>query len=248
MSSRRQRPAESFVGLFAGYVIILFCFTIHIVGFLVWHTTISALSNTSLLFTVFVQSIFHYLFIAALWSYIKVIITNGGFPDDSCRVEPDRWCTKCEVGKDIRTHHCSVCNQCVLEMDHHCIWLSRCVGQRNRKYFLLFIIYEAFMNLFVALTLGYIFFFRNEVIFVFGGYFSSGLLLLLTTTMAACLIPFSGYHLWLVSRGLTTLEHISFGSAHKRVGSSVEQRFTEESSFNVWSFPKVYTSSKGDSC
>lgn len=29
-------------------------------------------------------------------------------------------CKKCDSPKPPRTHHCSVCNKCVLKMDHHC--------------------------------------------------------------------------------------------------------------------------------
>lgn len=29
-------------------------------------------------------------------------------------------CKKCIAPKPARTHHCSVCNRCVLKMDHHC--------------------------------------------------------------------------------------------------------------------------------
>ncbi len=29
-------------------------------------------------------------------------------------------CDKCNYIKPLRAHHCSVCNQCVFAMDHHC--------------------------------------------------------------------------------------------------------------------------------
>ena len=29
-------------------------------------------------------------------------------------------CKKCISPKPPRSHHCSVCNKCVLKMDHHC--------------------------------------------------------------------------------------------------------------------------------
>lgn len=29
-------------------------------------------------------------------------------------------CKKCLSPKPPRTHHCSVCNRCILKMDHHC--------------------------------------------------------------------------------------------------------------------------------
>lgn len=31
-----------------------------------------------------------------------------------------RYCDKCKVVKPDRSHHCSICGQCVLKFDHHC--------------------------------------------------------------------------------------------------------------------------------
>jgi hypothetical protein len=52
-----------------------------------------------------------------------------------------RYCRKCSQFKPPRCHHCSVCGRCVLKMDHHCVWVVNCVGARNYKFFLLFLLY-----------------------------------------------------------------------------------------------------------
>lgn len=58
-----------------------------------------------------------------------------------------RFCKKCQARKPDRAHHCSTCRRCVLKMDHHCPWLATCVGLRNHKAFLLFLIYVSIFSM-----------------------------------------------------------------------------------------------------
>jgi DHHC palmitoyltransferase len=51
-------------------------------------------------------------------------------------------CNKCQIqDRPSRCHHCSVCDRCVLEFDHHCVWLNNCVGYNNKRHFVLTLVW-----------------------------------------------------------------------------------------------------------
>lgn len=51
------------------------------------------------------------------------------------------FCTYCLKFRPIRTHHCKICNICVINMDHHCEWLNSCIGEKNIKCFMNMLFY-----------------------------------------------------------------------------------------------------------
>jgi len=59
-------------------------------------------------------------------------------------------CDRCGIARPERTHHCKVCDRCVVRMDHHCPWIANCVGFNNYKHFILLIFY-AFIGIIVGL-------------------------------------------------------------------------------------------------
>ncbi|KAM3746660.1 hypothetical protein ACB098_06G218100 [Castanea mollissima] len=60
---------------------------------------------------------------------------------DGLERKPVGYCPHCQNGKPPRCHHCSICQRCILKMDHHCVWVVNCVGAHNYKFFLLFLVY-----------------------------------------------------------------------------------------------------------
>ncbi|KAH7728086.1 Protein DHHC-9 [Aphelenchoides avenae] len=92
-----------------------------------------------------------YLVINIVYHYRKASMTPPGRPPRS--TEPP-ICFRCQNTKPPGTHHCGICDTCVVDMDHHCVWINQCVGARNHRHFLQFI---GFLTLgcFTFVTAGY---------------------------------------------------------------------------------------------
>ncbi|CAK57481.1 unnamed protein product (macronuclear) [Paramecium tetraurelia] len=51
----------------------------------------------------------------------------------------DQICPDCSDVKPPRSRHCEICLKCVYKYDHHCPWLSNCIGEKNQYIFLAFL-------------------------------------------------------------------------------------------------------------
>ena len=40
----------------------------------------------------------------------------------------------------LRSKHCKLCDKCCTKFDHHCIYVNKCIGLKNQKYFFFFIL------------------------------------------------------------------------------------------------------------
>lgn len=84
----------------------------------------------------------HWLLLMVVFHYYKATTTSAGQPpNNKAHVPSVSMCKKCITPKPARTHHCSICDMCVLKMDHHCPWLNNCVGHFNHRYFFSFCLY-----------------------------------------------------------------------------------------------------------
>ena len=51
-----------------------------------------------------------------------------------------KFCQTCLNAKDLRVYHCADCGLCIIRHDHHCPWLSTCIGLNNHKDFIILVI------------------------------------------------------------------------------------------------------------
>ena len=206
-------------------------------GFTRWSSETESLLIRGLVLIVLLDPIASLLIITLFcllnWCYTTAVFTPPGSPSDqsgaagysslpthepSFRNAPSlqakstgemRFCKKCQSRKPDRTHHCSTCKQCVLKMDHHCPWLATCVGLRNYKAFLLFLIYTSiYCCLVFAVTTLWLW---NEVLND-SRYaedlspINQILLCVVSGIIALVLTGFTIWHISLATRGMTTIE------------------------------------------
>ncbi|XP_062851267.1 palmitoyltransferase ZDHHC16A isoform X2 [Trichomycterus rosablanca] len=188
-----------------------------------------AIKTYSLGWVVWHLSYGHWNLVMIVFHYYKATTTSPGYPPKMKNDVPFvSVCKKCIIPKPARTHHCGICNTCILKMDHHCPWLNNCVGHFNHRYFFSFCLYmtlgciycsvsgrNLFIDAYRALdsaetpVLPYTFMnrmFHKSIIYMW----------VLTSTVGLALGGLTAWHAVLISHGETSIErHINSKEAKR---------------------------------
>lgn len=125
------------------------------------------------------------------------------FPDrDTIYVQ--KYCLSCNLFRPSGTSHCSECGFCVLERDHHCVWLDNCIGRNNIKHFFCFIISLALLSYHAMDSLKTLYGSCEKHI-PYYCYFVAALLL---GTVAVCVVLLVVYNVFLALLGITSKEFL----------------------------------------
>ncbi|KAJ8770225.1 hypothetical protein K2173_011578 [Erythroxylum novogranatense] len=77
----------------------------------------------------------------------------SAYPYDNI-IYKEKECSTCKIPKPARSKHCSICDRCVARFDHHCGWMNNCIGERNTRYFLAFLLWHFFLCVYGTIGLG----------------------------------------------------------------------------------------------
>jgi palmitoyltransferase len=84
------------------------------------------------------------LYVSVLINVYKMVRTRTACDLTAIGIdENDEWpyCERCMARQPPRSHHCRVCDVCVLRRDHHCWFAGCCVGHANQRFYVCAIVF-----------------------------------------------------------------------------------------------------------
>ena len=103
-------------------------------------------SNKKMIFYLFVISIYYFVLCAAL-VHPKVIMNKKRTKEEY------GYCSicKCYYHPYNKVGHCEDCNVCVEKLDHHCMWMGKCIAKNNTFYFYGMIVNVCFIYAYIII-------------------------------------------------------------------------------------------------
>ncbi|XP_010279466.1 PREDICTED: probable protein S-acyltransferase 17 isoform X2 [Nelumbo nucifera] len=152
------------------------------------------------------------------------------YPYDNA-IYTQKECRTCKIPKPARSKHCNICDRCVARFDHHCGWMNNCIGEKNTRYFMAFLLWHFLICLYGAIVLGLVLagqlkefkviylltafygiensfssLFPHVVQWLLGSYNTQILLMVFLAVVSLLLMGFFGYHAHLCLTNTTTNE------------------------------------------
>ena len=118
------------------------------------------------------------VFILCLITYVIIISKDPGFQkntdlikelNDENNANPlktlvdqgkdlKKYCPNCYCEHNNNTKYCFICKKCILEFNHHCFWLNKCIGKNNKILYSIFIFFSFIYSFYSSFICVYLLF------------------------------------------------------------------------------------------
>lgn len=190
-----------------------------------------------------VLSVLMYFAVSLMDPGIVLADSAKGSPEETQAMIPQsstprlRRCGYCLLQQPMRAKHCQVCNRCVRRFDHHCPWIENCVGERNHRWFVVYLVVQL-LALLWALHIAFAGVSPRvtwELWLRANGFLLAALAVAAVFSVVVLLLL--GCHLYLVSINCTTWEFMSrHRISYLKNCDSEENPFDRGVICNLWNF------------